>query len=99
MSAGGDASQDARAVHLTVSGRVQGVGFRWFVLREAEASAVVGWVRNLDDGRVEVWAEGRDEALEALVQAVGRGPRHARVDGVERRDEAASGRFRQFGVR
>jgi len=97
MSApGGRAS--ACAVHLTVSGRVQGVGFRWFVVQEAEAAGVTGWVRNLPDGRVEVWIEGKTEAVQALEEAIGRGPRHARVTGVDRRQEAPTGRFREFGV-
>jgi acylphosphatase len=86
------------AVHLTVSGRVQGVGFRWFVLQEADAAGVTGWVRNLPDGRVEVWIEGAAEAVRALEQAVARGPRHARVTAVERRQETPTGRFREFGV-
>ena len=88
----------ACAGRLTVSGRGQGVGFRWFVVEEAEAGGVVGWVRNLPDGRVEVWIEGRAEAVRRLEQAVGRGPRHARVTEVERRQEMPTGRFREFGV-
>ena len=86
------------ALHLTVSGRVQGVGFRWFVMQEAEAAGVTGWVRNLADGRVEVWVEGEAEAVAALEQAVARGPRHASVTHVERRQERPTGRFREFGV-
>jgi acylphosphatase len=87
-----------RAVHLTVSGRVQGVGFRWFVLEEAEAAGVSGWVKNLDDGRVEAWIEGDAEAVRTVEEAVTRGPRHARVTGVERREERPTGRYREFGV-
>ena len=97
MSASGNRAP-ACAVHLTVSGRVQGVGFRWFVLQEAEATGVTGWVRNLPDGRVEVWVEGSTDAVQAMEQAVGRGPRHARVTEVERRQETPTGRFREFGV-
>ena len=87
-----------RAVHLTISGRVQGVGFRWFVLQEAEAAGVTGWVRNLDDGRVEAWIEGSEDAVRRLEEAVSRGPRHARVTEMERREETPTGRFREFGV-
>lgn len=87
-----------RAVHLRVSGRVQGVGFRWFVVREAEKAGVTGWVRNLPDGRVEAWLEGEGEAVRAVEQAVARGPRHAEVAGVERRDERPAGRYEDFGV-
>lgn len=88
----------ACAVHLTVSGRVQGVGFRWFVVEEAEAAGVVGWVRNLPDGKVEVWIEGEADAVQKLEHAVARGPRHARVTDVARRQETPTGRFRAFGV-
>ena len=77
---------------------MQGFGFRWFVVQEAEVAGVTGWVRNLDDGRVEVWVEGDAAAVEALEQAVARGPRHAQVTEVERRQERPTGRFREFGV-
>ena len=98
MSAASGNSPPACAVHLTVSGRVQGVGFRWFVVQEAEVAGVTGWVRNLQDGRVEVWIEGERQAVETLAQAVAHGPRHARVTEVERRQERPTGRYRAFGV-
>lgn len=69
-----------------VSGRVQGVGFRWFVLRRAEALGLRGWVRNLPDGRVEVVAGGPAEALSTIDLAIRSGPRLARVDHVESSD-------------
>ena len=87
-----------RAVHLKVTGRVQGVGFRWFVLQEAQTAGVSGWVKNLDDGGVEAWIEGDADAVRRVEEAVTRGPRHARVLGVERREERPTGRFREFGV-
>jgi acylphosphatase len=67
----------------TVSGRVQGVGFRWFVLRRAEALRLRGWVRNLPDGRVEVVAAGPAESLDVLETALRAGPGLAQVLGVE----------------
>jgi acylphosphatase len=67
-----------------ISGRVQGVGFRWFVLREAQKLGVAGWVRNLPDGRVEVFACGSDDAMSALEGKLFRGPRLAVVDRVEK---------------
>ena len=67
-----------------VSGRVQGVGYRYFVLREAQALGVSGFARNLGDGRVEVIAEGAEEVLAELEQLLRRGPSFAVVDGVER---------------
>ena len=66
-----------------VSGRVQGVGFRWFVQRSCEALGVRGYVRNLETGQVEVLAEapaGNQEEVESLLR---RGPRHASVTNVE----------------
>lgn len=67
-----------------VHGLVQGVGFRWFVMREAERLRLGGFVRNLRDGTVEVVSQGSDAALDALEQLLRRGPSHARVDDVER---------------
>lgn len=67
-----------------VRGRVQGVGFRWFVGREAQRLGLVGFVRNLPDGTVEVVSEGADESLDALERVLERGPAMARVEGVER---------------
>jgi acylphosphatase len=69
--------------HVFVSGMVQGVSFRWYATQEARARGVGGWVRNLDDGRVEAVFEGAEEAVKALVEWCERGPRHARVSGVE----------------
>ena len=66
-----------------VSGRVQGVGFRWFVEREAAMLGIGGWVRNREDGRVEVMATGTREQLSALHGRLREGPRAARVDEVE----------------
>ncbi|MGD9904622.1 MAG: acylphosphatase [Vicinamibacterales bacterium] len=65
-----------------VSGRVQGVGYRYFVLEAARREDLHGWVRNLDDGRVEVEAEGAGDALERFERALWRGPAHARVEAV-----------------
>ena len=62
------------SVHLTVSGTVQGVGFRWFVRERARRWGLAGWVRNLADGTVELAASGSDEGVNALVEAVRKGP-------------------------
>ena len=72
------------AVRFRVYGRVQGVGYRWFVWREAERLGLRGMVRNLPDGSVEVTAEGVDEALAQLEQALARGPSVERVDRVDK---------------
>ena len=71
------------AKKFVVRGRVQGVGFRWFVQREAERLGVSGWVRNSFDGAVEVLASGSAEQLAALAAKLRGGPRAARVDAVE----------------
>ena len=67
-------------LHFLVQGRVQGVGFRWFVHREASELALRGWVRNTEDGDVEVVAAGSAEDLDELRHSLRRGPRGSRVD-------------------
>ncbi len=67
-----------------VEGRVQGVGFRYFVVRRASELGLRGWTRNLYDGSVEVAAAGPEPALDALENAISSGPPHARVTGVKR---------------
>lgn len=67
-----------------IRGRVQGVGFRWFVMREAERLKLGGYVTNLPDGSVEVVSQGPEEALGMLEVQLRRGPSHARVDDVAR---------------
>ena len=67
---------------FVVEGRVQGVGFRYFVMREAQALGLAGWVRNLPDGRVEVLAAGDAGLVDALEGRLWHGPPHARVTAV-----------------
>ncbi len=69
--------------HYIVKGRVQGVGFRWFVLQEASALGLSGWVRNTSAGHVEVLAAGEAEMLRQLEQRLRRGSRGSRVDAIE----------------
>ncbi len=82
-----------------VSGRVQGVGFRHFVHRCAAAEGLHGWVRNLEDGRVEISAEGERESLARFEHHIGHGPPRARVEGIETLDIAAIGQETGFAVR
>jgi acylphosphatase len=70
-----------------ITGRVQGVGFRWFVEREASAIGVGGWVRNTDNGSVEVLASGSAEQLAKLRARLKEGPRASRVDEVQEVEE------------
>jgi acylphosphatase len=93
-----DATQPER-LEATVSGRVQGVGFRYFVLRVASELGLSGWVANEPDGTVRVVAEGPRSALESLLADLREGPRGARVDRVTSGWLPASGGTRGFGVR
>jgi acylphosphatase len=80
-----------------VHGLVQGVGFRYFVEREARRLGLDGYVKNRADGTVEVYASGRVEQLGALQQLLARGPGSARVDNVEEH-ESEPGQRTGFGV-
>ena len=77
------AEKASHARRFVVRGRVQGVGFRWFVEREAHVLGVSGWVRNNADGSVEVLAQGTRDQLLGLRSRLRQGPRAARVDDVE----------------
>jgi len=81
-----------------VSGLVQGVGFRYFAFRRAHERGVVGYVRNLPDGRVEILAEGSPDALEALEKDLAVGPGPARVSRLEGSEVPATGKFTAFSI-
>ncbi len=83
-------------LHAVVRGDVQGVGFRYFVQRRAQQLGLHGWVRNNDDGSVELVAEGGRQELEQLKHAVEEGPRQSRVDRVETRWSEATGGLDRF---
>ncbi|MBA2627146.1 MAG: acylphosphatase [Gemmatimonadales bacterium] len=85
MSAESGAGAGSATVRLLVSGRVQGVGFRWFTSRAARALGLAGFVRNLADGKVEVVVTGPAQRVDELVAAVRRGPPGAAVSNVEMR--------------
>lgn len=87
-----------KRLHAFAEGHVQGVFYRANTEKEARLRGLVGFVRNLRDGRVEVVAEGPAEKLESLVEWMQRGPSHARVTGVEVEWEEAVGDFKSFGV-
>jgi acylphosphatase len=76
-------SKETQARRFLVRGRVQGVGFRWFVEREAHTLGIAGWVRNNPDSSVEILAMGTRDQLTGLRSRLREGPRAARVDDVE----------------
>jgi acylphosphatase len=82
---------DRRFVHVTVHGRVQGVGFRAWVEDEATRRALDGWVRNRRDGSVEAVFAGSSGTVEAVLEACRRGPPGARVERLDLREEEAAG--------
>lgn len=92
------AAQIARA-HVYVSGHVQGVFYRDYAQRQANARGVTGWVRNLPDGRVEAVFEGEPGAVQYMVDWCWRGPPNAYVTNVEVMTEVPSGQSRGFSVR
>jgi acylphosphatase len=85
-----------KAVHAYVSGTVQGVFFRQTCRQIARRHHLLGWVRNLPDGRVEVWAQGEEPALEEFVAWLWAGPPRAQVDGVESHDVAPDNTLQDF---
>ena len=87
------------ARRFTISGRVQGVGFRYFTEASAAREGLHGWVRNLPDGRVEITAEGDAEALDRFERHVRHGPPGARVENVEVDHTVPDGRDIGFSVR
>jgi acylphosphatase len=88
-----------RRIHVFVSGKVQGVGFRAFVQKEAVALGVQGWVKNLADGRVEAVAEGLKDKVDALLGKMKKGPAAAHVEKADVTEEATTGEFTKFEVK
>jgi acylphosphatase len=86
------------ARRFVISGRVQGVGFRYFTQETARREGVTGWVRNLPDGGVEALVEGEAQAVTRVERALRTGPRGARVDRVYVDDEPATGSYSTFSV-
>ncbi len=86
-------------IHLYVSGHVQGVFFRAHTQEVAKKLGIVGWVKNLDDGRVEIVAEGKEGDLQKLIEWCWEGPPGARVDDVEVLYEEPINEFRTFEIK
>ena len=83
---------------LVISGRVQGVGFRYFTRDAAVREGVTGWVTNRLDGCVEAYVEGESEAVTRVERAIRRGPPGARVETVQVDEEEPSGAYSRFDI-
>ena len=88
-----------KRIHIFVTGRVQGVFFRQSTRVMAIKNNVNGWVRNLDDGRVEIVAEGEKSNIDALADWCKTGPANSRVDEFELSEENSTGEFENFDVK
>jgi len=86
-------------LHATVSGKVQGVAYRWHAVQEAERLGLVGEVANRSDGRVQIVAEGEPLALRQLAAWAAEGSPSARVEGVDTQYLDATGEYHGFSVR
>jgi len=92
------AAESPVRAHVKVSGRVQGVGYRAFAARVAAQHGLLGGVRNLDDGRVELDVEGKKAVIEALLHELQAGPPAAQVTKIETEWSAATERFSSFSI-
>ena len=94
-----DANNPLIQIHVLIGGKVQGVGFRNFTVRNARRiGGIKGYVKNLRDGRVEIVAEGHKFDLDKLVRRVQRGPRAAKVEKVEKEERPFSGKYGKFEI-
>jgi acylphosphatase len=87
-----------KGIHITVSGVVQGVGFRWYARTTADRWGVRGFVRNLYDGSVEIYAEGDDMALDGFLQEIHVGPSYAHIAGVQFDWTEYQGKYKEFRI-
>ena len=88
-----------KCVHVFVTGRVQGVFFRQATRVTAIKNNVTGWIKNLDDGRVEVLIEGEDKSVDSVIEWCNYGPANSRVDNIEVNNEDHTNKFESFEVR
>ncbi|MBS7619366.1 acylphosphatase [Candidatus Bathyarchaeota archaeon] len=86
-------------VHIYVSGRVQGVFYRSSTQKKARELSITGWVKNLEDGRVEIVAEGEEDKLKKFIEWCRIGPVMARVEDFEVRVEPVTGEFKSFDIK
>jgi acylphosphatase len=90
---------DEMAFTVTVTGRVQGVGYRYAVVDVARELGLIGWVRNALDGSVETWVQGDELVLEKFIAFLRQGPRSARVQSVDILSADPDASLHGFGVR
>ncbi len=88
-----------KRVRVTIGGRVQGVGFRYFTQREGERIGLVGWVKNLSNGDVEAEAEGDEAQVDAFVKAIRRGPPASRILSFQINEIPANHRDVEFDIK
>jgi acylphosphatase len=88
-----------RRVHLHITGRVQGVSFRWYARHQATKLQLSGWVRNLSDGSVEAAVEGEDSSVRQFIAWTRHGPSMAQVDHVDVQDKALEDECFTFQIR
>ncbi len=86
------------AAEITVTGTVQGVGYRWFCHRQATALNLTGWVKNLSDGSVRLHVEGKKETIEVILTQLRTGPSHAQVERVDIQWLPFTGKFTSFEI-
>jgi acylphosphatase len=92
-------TDELKRAHLYVSGRVQGVNFRYYTKQEADSLGITGWVRNLLNRRVEAVIEGDEITVQQMIDWCHHGPSAARVDHVEAHWEEATGEFSGFDIK
>ncbi len=86
-----------KAIRLYITGSVQGIFFRQFIKDNAEKNKVKGFVRNLEDGRIEIFLEGNGEDVDAMISICKRGPQHSQIRTVEEKEERFQD-FREFKI-
>ena len=91
-------SQEKQAVKIIIKGRVQGVSYRYFTLRQAQTFNIFGWVRNEPDGDVKVYAEGDRESLDQFINYLKKGPSFSHVDDVSLNWEAEDKSYHEFNI-
>lgn len=89
---------DMGARNITITGFVQGVGYRWYTMGHARSCGLTGWVRNLRNGSVEVWAEGPEDDLDVFEALLKKGPPGSVVRDLKSTPAAATGRHTGFNV-